>query len=116
MNGENILKNDNQENKIDVIMKFKIKESGKRYVVYTTINGTIEISGLEKINNHYQLRFINSDERNKVLEFYDNIRENISKNNEIDNELMSEDEFYEEILTYLDTALQEIDGAMGEGE
>ena len=79
-----ILNDAGEEILIDVIMRFKIEENNKEYVVYT-INDDgksedvyVNIAGLKEENGKYQLRLIPEQEKNLVLVFYDNIRDSIS--------------------------------------
>ena len=76
--------NENGDNiKIDVIMKFRVEEFDKEYVVYT-INDDgqsedvyVNIAGIEERDGKYQLRLIPEKEKNMVLVFYDNLRDSI---------------------------------------
>ena len=125
--GLTIINQENKEIKIDVLMSFKIKENGKQYIIYTVNDDGksddvyINISGLVEENGKYRLSLIPESERNMVLTFYDNIRDTISGNRDnkvqiTNDEMMSEDEFYEGMLNYLDTCLQEIEESSQEGE
>ena len=83
INSVNVI-NENGENvKIDVIMRFKIEEYNKEYIVYTiNDDGKSEdvyvcIAGIVENNGKMQLRLIPEQEKNMVLVFYDNLRDSI---------------------------------------
>jgi len=84
--GVNVLNENGQEVKIDIIMQFKIEENNKEYVVFTVDDDGksedvyVNIAGVENIDGHYKLRLIPEEEKNMVLVFYDNIRDSISGN------------------------------------
>ena len=81
--GLNVINEEGQEVKIDVIMRFKVEELDKEYVVYTvnddgvSENVTICIAGLLEEDGKYNLRLIDESEKNLVLVFYDNLRDMI---------------------------------------
>ena len=81
--GLNVINEEGQEVKIDVIMRFKVEELGKEYIVYTvnddgkSENVTICIAGLNDEDGHLSLRLIDESEKNLVLVFYDNLRDMI---------------------------------------
>ena len=84
--GFNVLNENGEEVKIDIIMQFKIEENNKEYVVFT-INDDgesedvyVNIAGLEEENGKYKIRLIKEEEKNLVLVFYDNLRDTISGN------------------------------------
>ena len=84
--GFNVLNENGEEVKIDIIMQFKIEENNKEYVVFT-INDDgksedvyVNIAGLEEENGQYKIRLIKEEEKNLVLVFYDNLRDTISGN------------------------------------
>lgn len=84
--GLKVVNANNQEINVDIIMRFKIEESNKEYVVYT-INDDgkseevyVNIAGLEEKDGKYQLRLIPEEEKNMVLVFYDNLRDTINGN------------------------------------
>ena len=86
--GYNVLNENGQEVKIDIIMQFKIEENNKEYVVFTVNDDGVSedvyvnIAGIEEVNGQYQLRLIPEEEKNLVLVFYDNLRDTISGNRE----------------------------------
>ena len=86
--GFNVLNENGEEVKIDIIMQFKIEESNKEYVVFTVDDDGksedvyVNIMGIEEVNGEYQLRLIPEEEKNLVLVFYDNLRDTISGNRE----------------------------------
>ena len=84
--GFNVLNENGEEIKIDIIMQFKIEENNKEYVVFTVNDDGlspdvyVNIAGIKEENGKYQLRLIPEEERNMVLVFYDNLRDTISGN------------------------------------
>ena len=82
----NVINENGQEVKVDVIMQFRIEELEKEYIVYTlNDDGQSEdvyvcIAGMEEINGQYQLKLIPEEEKNLVLVFYDNLRDTICGN------------------------------------
>ena len=81
--GLNVVNENGEEIKIDVIMQFRVEELNREYVVYT-INDDgvsedvyVNIAGLEEKDGEYQLRLIPSKEKNMVLLFYDSLRDSI---------------------------------------
>ena len=85
--GFNVINENGDDVKIDIIMQFKIEENNKEYVVFT-INDDgksedvyVNIAGIEEKDGKYQLRLIPESEKNLVLVFYDNLRDTISGNN-----------------------------------
>ena len=84
--GFNVLNENGEEVKIDIIMQFKIEENNKEYVVFTVNDDGksedvyINIMGIEEVNGEYRLRLIPEEEKNLVLVFYDNLRDTISGN------------------------------------
>lgn len=84
--GYNVLNENGEEVKIDIIMQFKVEENNKEYVVFTVNDDGksedvyINIAGLEEVNGEYRLRLIPEEEKNLVLVFYDNLRDTISGN------------------------------------
>ena len=82
----NVINENGEEVKIDVIMQFKIEENNKEYVVFTVNDDGksddvyINICGIEEVNGEYRLRLIPEQEKNLVLVFYDNLRDTISGN------------------------------------
>ena len=84
--GFNVLNENGDEVKIDIIMQFKIEENNKEYVVFTVNDDGksedvyINIAGLEEVNGEPRLRLIPESEKNLVLVFYDNLRDTISGN------------------------------------
>lgn len=84
--GFNVLNENGDEIKIDIIMQFRIEETNREYVVFTVNDDGkseevyVNIAGLKKENGEYQLRLIPEEEKNMVLVFYDNLRDNISGN------------------------------------
>ena len=79
----NVINNDGQEIKVDVIMQFRIDEMNKNYIVYTINDDNkskevyISIAELEQNNGKYELKLIPEKEKNMVLVFYDNLRDTI---------------------------------------
>ena len=84
--GFNVVNENGEEVKIDIIMQFKIEENNKEYVVFTVNDDGksedvyINIAGIEEENGNYKLRLIPESEKNMVLVFYDNLRDTISGN------------------------------------
>ena len=84
--GFNVINENGEEVKIDIIMQFKIEENNKEYVVFTVNDDGksedvyINIAGIEEVNGEYRLRLIPEEEKNLVLVFYDNLRDTISGN------------------------------------
>ena len=84
--GFNVINENGEEIKIDVIMQFKIEENNKEYIVFTVNDDGksedvyINIAGIEEVNGKYELRLIPEEEKNLVLVFYDNLRDTISGN------------------------------------
>ena len=84
--GFNVLNENGEEIKIDIIMQFKIEENNKEYVVFTVNDDGVSpdvyvnIAGIKEENGKYQLRLIPEEEKNMVLVFYDNLRDTISGN------------------------------------
>jgi len=82
----NVINENGDEIKVDVIMQFRIEEMNKEYIVYTiNDNGKSEtayicIAGLEQKNGKYELKLIPEQEKNMVLVFYDNLRDTICGN------------------------------------
>ncbi len=83
--GYNIVDENGQEIKIDIIMQFRIEELNKEYVLYTinddgvSEDAFINISEIEKdATGSYQLKLIPENEKNMVLTFYDSIRDSIN--------------------------------------
>ena len=86
--GFNVINENGEEVKIDIIMQFKIEENDKEYVVFTVNDDGVSedvyvnIAGIEDKDGKYQLRLIPEEEKNMVLVFYDNLRDTIRGNNE----------------------------------
>ena len=86
--GFNVINENGEEVKIDIIMQFKIEENNKEYVVFTVNDDGVSedvyvnITGIEDKDGKYQLRLIPEEEKNMVLVFYDNLRDTIRGNNE----------------------------------
>lgn len=84
--GFNVINENGEEVKIDIIMQFRIEENGKEYIVFTVNDDGISddvyvnIAGIEEIDDKFQLRLISEEEKNMVLVFYDNLRDIISGN------------------------------------
>ena len=84
--GFNVLNENGEEVKIDIIMQFKIEENNKEYVVFTVNDDGksedvyINIAGIEEDDGEFKLRLIPEEEKNLVLVFYDNLRDTISGN------------------------------------
>ena len=84
INSVNVINQNGEEIKIDVIMRFKIEEYNKEYIVYTVNDDGksedvyINIAGIMENSNRLQLRLIPEQEKNMVLIFYDNLRDSIS--------------------------------------
>ena len=84
--GVNVLNENGQEVKIDIIMQFRIEENNKEYVVFTVNDDGksddvyVNIAGIENVDGEYRLRLIPEEEKNLVLVFYDNLRDTISGN------------------------------------
>ena len=84
--GFNVINENGEEVKIDIIMQFKIEENNKEYVVFTVNDDGksedvyINIAGIEEKDGQFQLRLIPEAEKNLVLVFYDNLRDTISGN------------------------------------
>ena len=84
--GFNVINENGEEVKIDIIMQFRIEENGKEYIVFTVNDDGISddvyvnIAGIEEIEDKFQLRLIPEEEKNMVLVFYDNLRDIISGN------------------------------------
>ena len=84
--GFNVLNENGEEVKIDIIMQFKIEENNKEYVIFTVNDDGksedvyINIMGIEEVDGEYRLRLIPEEEKNLVLVFYDNLRDTISGN------------------------------------
>lgn len=84
--GFNVINENGEEVKIDIIMQFKIVENNKEYVVFTVNDDGksedvyINIAGIEEVDGEYRLRLIPEAEKNLVLVFYDNLRDTISGN------------------------------------
>ena len=83
ISGVNII-NENGENvKIDIIMRFKVEELNKEYIVYTLNDDGknedvyVNIAGIDESSGTPQLRLIPESERSMVLVFYDNLRDSI---------------------------------------
>ena len=82
----NVINENGEEVKIDIIMQFKIEETNKEYVVFTVNDDGksedvyVNITGIEEENGSYKLRLIPEAEKNMVLVFYDNLRDTISGN------------------------------------
>ena len=59
--GFNVINENGEEVKIDIIMQFKIEENGKEYVVFTVNDDGksddvyINIAGIEEVNGEYRL-------------------------------------------------------------
>ena len=87
ISGYNVIDENGNEIKIDIIMQFRIEELNKEYVIFT-INDDgvsedvyINITELEKNENgEYQIKMIPENEKNMVLAFYDSIRDSIHGN------------------------------------
>jgi uncharacterized protein YrzB (UPF0473 family) len=81
--GLNVINEEGQEVKIDVIMRFRVEELNKEYIVYTVNDDGVServaicIAGLIDDNGHLSLRLIDESEKNLVLVFYDNLRDMI---------------------------------------
>lgn len=79
----NVINEEGNEVKIDVIMQFKIEELDREYVIYTLNDDGksedvyVSIAGIENNNGQYKLKLIPEQEKNMVLIFYDNIRDTI---------------------------------------
>lgn len=85
--GYNVIDENGNEIKIDIIMQFRIEELGKEYIVFTVNDdGTskdafINITELIKDEKgDYQIKLIPENETNMVLTFYDGIRDAICGN------------------------------------
>jgi len=84
--GFNVLNENGEEVKIDIIMQFKIEENNKEYVIFTVNDDGksedvyINIAGIEEKDGQPRLRLIPEEEKNLVLVFYDNLRDTISGN------------------------------------
>ena len=84
--GFNVINENGEEVKIDIIMQFKIEENNKEYVVFTVNDDGksedvyINIAGIEESDGKARLRLIPEEEKNLVLVFYDNLRDTISGN------------------------------------
>ncbi len=79
----NVINENGDTVKIDVIMRFKVEEYDKEYIVYT-INDDgksedvyVNIAGITEENGQMKLRLIPEQEKNMVLIFYDNLRDSI---------------------------------------
>ena len=82
--GYNVLDENGNEIKIDVIMQFNIQDVEKEYIVFTVNDDGkssdvyINITELQKDENGvYQLKLIPDNEINMVLAFYDGLRDAI---------------------------------------
>ena len=86
--GFNVINENGDEVKIDIIMQFKIEENNKEYVVFTVNDDGVSedvyvnIAGIENVEGKYRLRLIPEEEKNMVLVFYDNLRDTIRGNRE----------------------------------
>ena len=87
ISGYNIIDENGNEVKINIIMQFRIEELNKEYVVFTidddgvSENVYINIAELDKIEkDEYQIKMIKESEKNMVLAFYDSIRDSIHGN------------------------------------
>ena len=84
--GFNVVNENGEEVKIDIIMQFKIEENNKEYVIFTVNDDGksedvyINIAGIEESDGKPKLRLIPEEEKNLVLVFYDNLRDTISGN------------------------------------
>ena len=84
--GFNVLNENGEEVKIDIIMQFKIEENNKEYIIFTVNDDGksddvyVNIAGLVEKDGEYHLRLIPEEEKNLVLVFYDNLRDTISGN------------------------------------
>ena len=82
--GFNVINENGELVKINILMQFKIEETNKEYVVFTvdddgkSENVYVNISGIELDDGIYKLRLIPESEKNMVLLFYDNIRDSIT--------------------------------------
>ena len=82
--GFNVINENGELVKIEVLMQFKIEENNKEYVVFTVNDDGksedvyVNIAGLEMVDGVYKLRLIPEQEKNMVLVFYDNLRDTIS--------------------------------------
>ena len=86
---KNILKTvneNNQEITIEILLNYKIEEYNKEYVVYTINDDESEndalvfISELYYENNVPKIKSIDENEKEMVLLFYNNIKNEILKN------------------------------------
>ncbi len=72
-----------EEVKVKLIMRFKVEELGKEYIVYTLNDDQkseevlTTIAGIEEKDGKIELKLIPYEERNLVLSFYDHIRDTI---------------------------------------
>jgi uncharacterized protein YrzB (UPF0473 family) len=86
--GFNVINENGEEVKIDIIMQFRVEENDKEYVVFTVNDDGVSedvyvnIAGIENIEGKYQLRLIPEEEKNMVLVFYDNLRDTIRGSSE----------------------------------
>ena len=82
----NVINEEGQEVKIEIIMRFKVEELGKEYIVYTVdddgVSETVPIciAGINDEGGKLSLRLIDESEKNMVLVFYDNLRDMICGN------------------------------------
>lgn len=82
----NVINENGEEVKVDIIMQFSIEELNRQYIVYTlNDDGKSEtayvcIAGVEMKDGKYNLKLIPEQEKNVVLVFYDNLRDTICGN------------------------------------
>lgn len=68
---------------VKIIMRFKVEELGKEYVVYALNDDhksedvLVTIAEIEEQDGEVKLKLIPYEERNLVLSFYDHIRDTI---------------------------------------
>lgn len=87
ISGFNVIDENGNEIKIDIIMQFRIEELNKEYAVFTVNDDGvsedvyINITELTKLDNgEYEIKLIPENEKNMVLAFYDSIRDSINGN------------------------------------
>lgn len=79
-----IINEEGQLVKIDIIVRFKIEEFNKEYIVYTlNDDGKSEIepviiAGIEETSEGIKLKLIPEEEKQTVLVFYDNVRDTLT--------------------------------------
>ena len=87
ISGFNVIDENGNEIKIDIIMQFRIEELNKEYAIFTvnddgvSEDAYINITELAKDETGgYQLKMIPENEKSMVLAFYDSIRDSINGN------------------------------------